>query len=141
MAHLLNAITELMVKPEKENERMTLKIKKSEEVQAWETIGAEREPCKKIRGGKPKGGQLSAEQRAIMEQRFQLNQKTLRQAERLDSFVLSFFRSFVLSFFRSFDSPSKIRFLIGENQKPSDSPDLLQNNNWKNSWNHYGPRK
>jgi hypothetical protein len=86
IAHLLSAIIELMVKLEKENERMALKIKKCEEVKAREKMDAETEPGKKTRGRKPKGEELTSEQLTAMEQRFQLNQKTLRQADILGSF-------------------------------------------------------
>jgi hypothetical protein len=86
IAHLLSAIIELMVKLEKENERMALKIKKCEEIEAREKKDAEAEPGKKIRGRKPKGEELTLEQLTAMDKRFQLNQKTLRQAEILGSF-------------------------------------------------------
>jgi len=86
MAHLLSAIIELMVKLEKENERMTLKITKCEAVQAREQADAEVERGTKTRGRKPKAEMLTSSQLDMMERRSQANQKTLRQASTLGAF-------------------------------------------------------
>jgi len=92
LAHLLSAIIELMVKLEKEDERMALKILKHEEVLAREKADAEALPGTKTRGRKPKGDILTPEQMDVLERRNQENQKTLGQAERLGTFFRAPFK-------------------------------------------------
>jgi len=97
MAHLLSAIIELMVKLEKENERMTLKIIKCEAVQARLIADLDAELGKKKRGRKPKAESVTPEQLETMDQRFQVNQKTLRQASSLGTFFRQPFQDTVFN--------------------------------------------
>lgn len=97
LAHLLSAIIEIMVKLEKENERITVKYQKSATVVARLQEDADTEVGEKKRGRKPKGEILTDHQKKVLKQQFEANMKTLKQAEALGTFFRAPFRDTVFN--------------------------------------------
>lgn len=95
LAHLLSSLIELMVKLDKENERIASKIQTHEEILNREKEDATALPGTKKRGPKPKGEILTSDQIELLNQRHQGNLKTFRQTERLGEFFREPFKDTV----------------------------------------------
>ncbi len=101
LAHLLSAIIELIVRLQKENERIERKIQKHEASVLREESAATQE--KKTRGRKPKPAKLELEQLKIIKDRHTANLTTIVQASDLGAFFRAPFQDTCFSWKKASD--------------------------------------